>query len=375
MINIHNSISKAISKGGFQLLMNSGRIIQCAICAICVIIITACSSQPQTGQTDIEMPVSVRELKFSSINKLLNTSGNAMASLTVELNSEMSGLYQLQINPQTGKQFKLGDKVKKGQLIIRMEDKEYENNIRYDSRKLAFENAERELEKEKELLTMGGSTDTKIRTAETSVTSARYDLETANINLEKMKIIAPFDGVITSLPHYSTNVKVASNQPMVGIMDYSRLYLDINLPESAIVYVKVNQPVYITHTVALPDDTLKGTITELSPAISSETRTFKGKIVIDNSELKLRAGMFVKADVIVDRAEDAIIIPKTALLSARNRRYVFVVERNTAIQRYLVTGIEDDDNVEVISGLYENDNLIIRGFETLRDNSRVRVQR
>ena len=358
MIDIRNLINKTIR----------------IICALCLILVVACNSQPQTGQTDIEMPVSVRELKFSSINKLLNTSGNAMASLTVELNSEMSGLYQLQINPQTGKQFKLGDRVKKGQLIIRLEDKEYENNIRYDSRKLAYENAERELEKEKELLAMGGSTDTKIRTTEVSITNARYDLETANINLGKMNVVAPFDGVITSLPHYSTNVKVASNQPMVGIMDYSRLYMDINLPESNIAYVKVNQPVYITHAV-LPGDTLKGTITEISPAISSETRTFKGKIVIDNSALKIRAGMFVRADIIVDRAEDAIIIPKTALLSARNRRYVFVVERNTAVQRYLVTGIEDDDNVEVISGLYENDNLIIRGFETLRDNSRVRVQR
>ena len=374
MINIRSSISKAIRKYGYQLLMKPGCIIQCIICTLFVIFVTACTSQPQTGQTDIEMQVSVRELKLSSINKLLNTSGNAMSSLTVDLNSEMSGLYQLQINPQTGKQFKMGDKVKKGQLIIRLEDREYENNIRYELRKLAFENAQRELEKEKELLALGGSTDTKIRTAETSITSARYDLVTADINLGKMNVIAPFDGVIASLPNYSENVKVASNQPMVGIMDYSRLYMDINLPENALAYVKVNQPVYITHTI-LPYDTLRGVITEISPAISSETRTFKGKIVIDNSQLKLRAGMFVKADVIVDRAEDAIIIPKNVLRNQQNRRFVFVVERNVAVMRYLVTGIEDDDNVEVIAGLYEGDNLIIRGYETLRDNSRVRVNR
>ena len=85
--------------------------------------------------------------------------------------------------------------------------------------------------------------------------------------------------------------------------------------------------------------------------------------------------MFVNANVVVDRADETIIVPKTALRNDRNRRYVFIVERNMAIRRNLIIGIEDEDNVQVIEGLNENDNLIIRGFETLRENSRVRVLR
>ena len=371
MLHNRNSFIKAIRKNGFHLLLNP---VHMALYAVCAVFLMACNNQQQTGPSDIETPVSVRELKFSSISKLLNTSGTAQATLTVDLNSEMSGLYQLQTNPQTGRPFKLGDPVRKGQLIIRLEDREYENGIRIESRKLTLEIAEQELVKQKELLELGGSTITQIRNTEVQITDARYNLENATISLEKMNVIAPFDGIIISLPHYTANVKVAQNQPMVGIMDYKHLYMDINLPESAIEYVQVNQPVHITH-YTLPYDTLTGTITELSPAISTETRTFKGKIVIDNSALKIRPGMFVKADVVVDRADDVIVIPKTALLTARNRRYVFVVERNTAIMRYLVTGIEDEDNVQVLEGLHENDNLIVRGFETLRDNSRVRVLR
>jgi len=371
MFNIRHSFRQAIRKDGFHFLKKPQRM---ALCAICTVILASCNNQPQSGPNDIETPVSVRELKFSSISKLLNTSGTAMATVTGDLNSEMSGLYYLQTNPQTGKPFKLGDAVKKGQLIIRLEDREYENNQRVDTRKLNLENSEQELIKRKELLELGGGTPAEIRNTEIQIIEARYNLENANINLGKMNIIAPFDGVIVSLPHYSENVKVANNQPMVGIMNYTRLYMDINLPESAIEYVAINQPVHITH-YTLPYDTIRGTITELSPAISTETRTFRGKIIIDNSSLKLRPGMFVNANVVVDRAEDVIVIPKTALLTNRNRRYVFVVERNTAVVRNLVTGIEDEDNVQVIEGLNENDNLIIRGFETLRDNSRVRVLR
>jgi hypothetical protein len=76
---------------------------------------------------------------------------------------------------------------------------------------------------------------------------------------------------------------------------------------------------------------------------------------------------------VVDRADSAIIIPKNVVLSRRNRKYVYIVERNTAIIRDIQTGLEDEDNMEVIEGLKENDNLIVRGYETLRENSRVKV--
>jgi len=340
--------------------------------AAIVVLFAACNNQPQNSPSDIEIPVSVKEIQKGSISRLINTTGTAMATYGVELNSEMSGLYRLQNNPGTGKPFKLGDKVRKGQIIIRLEDKAYENNIAIESKKLNLEILEQEQNKQKGLLEMGGVTPSDIRNTEVRLINARYDLDNANINLEKMYVRAPFDGVIVSLPHYTANARVEQNRPMVGIMDYANMYMDINLPESTIEYVQANQAVYITH-YTLPNDTLKGIISELSPAISNETRTFKGKIIINNADMKIRPGMFVKADVVVDRAESAIIIPKNVILSNRNRRYVYVVERGIAVIRNIRTGIEDDDNAQVIEGLAENDNLIIRGFETLRENSRVKV--
>ena len=335
----------------------------------------ACNNRPQTGPSDIETPVSVRELKpTGSISRLINTSGTAQAVFSVDLNSEMSGRYSLQNNPRTGRPFKLGDAVRKDELIIRLEDSEYENNIRIDSRKLSLEIAEQEQVKQKELQEKGGATGSQVKNAEVQATNARYELDNAMLNLEKMNVKTPFDGVIVNLPHYSTDAKVASNQPMAGVMNYSNMFVEINLPESAIAFIQVNQPVHITH-YTLPEDTLKGVISELSPAISSETRTFKGKILINNPELKIRPGMFVKADIVIDKAENAIVIPKNVIQSARNRRFVYIVERNIAVIRNLVTGIEDEENVQVIDGLSENDQLIIRGFETLRENSRVKVLR
>ena len=150
--------------------------------------------------------------------------------------------------------------------------------------------------------------------------------------------------------------------------------MDINLPESSINDVKTNQKVLISH-YTLPYDAINGTIGELSPEISTETRTFQGKLWIDNNKLLLHPGMFVKADIIVDHADSTIVIHKDVVLSNRNRKFVYIVEKNTAIMRDIKTGLEDNDNIEVLEGLKVNDNLVTRGFETLRNESKVKVQK
>jgi hypothetical protein len=78
---------------------------------------------------------------------------------------------------------------------------------------------------------------------------------------------------------------------------------------------------------------------------------------------------------VVDQADRSIIIPKEAVMSNRQRKYVYIVEKNTAVLRDIKTGLEDENNIEVLDGLNVNDNLVVKGFETLKENSRVKVQR
>lgn len=199
-----------------------------------VLLTAGCNNQPQNTQNDIATPVSVTKLKKGSISKLVNTTGTAQPTYGVTLNSEMSGLYKLQTNPRTGKPFKLGDIVSKGQLIVRLEDREYENGIAIDAKELSLEIAEQEQVKQKALYEKGGVTLSEMRNTEVKVTNARYDYENGKLNLEKMNVKAPFDGVIVDLPHYTSDVRIEQGKPIVGIMDYARMYMDINLPESAI---------------------------------------------------------------------------------------------------------------------------------------------
>jgi RND family efflux transporter MFP subunit len=332
----------------------------------------ACNNRQQSETTDLAIPVSVEDVRKQPIEKYINTTGTAKAVQEVTLSSEMAGNYRLLNNPATGRPFKLGDKVRAGQMLIRFEDQEYVNNIAMDSKKLNLEISAQEYEKQKSLYEKGGVTLRELRNSEVSATNARYDFENAQVRLSKMNIVAPFAGVIVDLPYFTQGTRITSGQAMVTIMNYDKMFLDINLPEKTISEIQNGQQVIITnYTIA--EDTLKGVVSELSPAVSTETRTFKGKLLIENPELKLRPGMFVKADIVVARRDSAIVIPKNLILSSGRGKMVFVVDQSTARERRIQLGIENQDFAEVVSGLKENDRLVVKGFETLRNDSKVKV--
>lgn len=341
---------------------------------ITCVLFTACEQQQSSSSTELASPVSVTEVQLSNIKKYNSTSGTALATAEVELTSEMAGVYHLQINPRTKQPYKLGDKVLAGETIVKLVNKEYENDIAIDSKKMSLEIAEQDEVKKRALYEKGGVTQTEVRNAEVSIANAKYSYENALISLSKMNIKAPFTGVIVNLPHYTRDVQLASGSSIVSIMSYEKMIMEINLPESAINDVLPGQEVAITH-YTLPDDTIAGVISELSPAISSETRTFTGKLLIDNKDLLLRPGMFVKADIVVDKSENTIVIPKEIVMNRGKRKSVYVVERGVARMRDIRTGLEDKDNIEVLEGLDLEEQLVTRGYETLRDNSKVKIQK
>jgi RND family efflux transporter MFP subunit len=338
-----------------------------------VAITVSCNNQPQSESTELAVPVSVENVKLQSISQYINTTGTAKAIYETTLTSEIAGAYHLMNNPATGKPFKLGDRVKEGQVIIQLEDDEYVNGIALESKKLNLEIAADEYEKQKSLYDKGGVTLRELRNSEVSTTNAKYDFESAEIRLAKMKVVAPFAGVIVELPYYTNGTRVTAGQSMVSLMAYDKMYMEINLPEKSITDIKVGQEVLVS-SYTVVEDTLKGLVSELSPMISTETRTFGGKIQINNPDLKLRPGMFVRADIITDHKDSVIVIPKNIILSGNRGKYVFVVGRNSsADDRRISTGIENQDYIEITEGLNRNDRLIIKGFETLRDNSKVKV--
>lgn len=337
-----------------------------------LVFLTSCENEQSRIDTEIKIPVSVIALKEQSIAKFIETTGTVYSSKEGVSKSELSGKYQLQINPATGKPFALGDGVKAGQLIITLKDKEYENNLQMEGKKLSLEVSNNNLNKQKSLHEKGGVTLTELKNASIEYVNAKYSYENAQIQQEKMYLRAPFDGSIVELPYYTAGIKVDQGKDLFKIMKYDRLLLDIKLPEKHLSEMRKGQAVHITN-YNLDKDTLAGTISQIAPVIDPDTRTFQSILEIENEDLLLRPGMFVKAAILSERREKTIVIPKEIIISRQNGKVVFTVENGIATEVLIKTGLENQDMIEVVDGLKINDRLVVSGFETLRNKSKVSV--
>ena len=337
-------------------------------------IAVSCNNSQENKTNEPEIPVSVNNVTLTSIEKVINTNGTVYPMQKAEFKSEISGNYKLMTNPKSGKKYRLGDIVKLEEAIIVLDDPEYENSIAIDSKKLNLDIAQQEYTKQQSLFEKGGVTQREMRNSEVSYTNAKYDYENSKLKLSKMKVVSPFSGVIVELPYNTQNVRIAAGQPLFTVMDYGQMYMEVSLPEKYVNDLQSGMKVRLT-SYNLQKDTIWGTITDLSPAISAETRTFKGRIDISNPNLRLKPGMFVNADIVITKKENTIVVPKELVLRNNDIQYVFIIEKSIARLREVSTGIENANNVEILTGLSKDDRLVVKGFETLKDNSKVKVIR
>ena len=344
------------------------------LCIIPLLLLWSCQPDDQGGDLEISIPVSISEIKPSSIEEFISSTATVNATKNASLKSEVEGIYRPALNPAAGRPYAPGDFIRKGTAVIHLDNPEFENNIGIESVKLNLDISKREFEKQQSLYEKGGVTLRELKNAEKTFIDSRYAYENGQLQLQKLKITAPFDGTIVDLPYYTPGTKVAANQLMMEIMDFSRLYAEVNYPTKEINRIKVGQQLRVTHHSALRD-TLYGEISQVSPALDPQTRSFMSIVLIDNPHLILRPGMFVKVETIVARHDSVIVIPKDILLSKRRGKTVFVVEKGAAFERVVSTGLENEYAVEVIEGLKMGEQLVVKGFETLRDHSKIKIIR
>ena len=339
---------------------------------ISLLAISGCQQERMTEQTDTTIPVRVKKVEKSSIQEFVTTTGTVYAVKETILSTEQAGRYTLRKNPRTGKPFVMGDSVSANTLLFSLDNPEFVNQTAIDSRKLNLESAEREFTKQQSVYEKGGITLKEVKDAEAALIDARYSYENAKIALAKLEIRAPFSGVIVDLPHYTSNQWVGANTEVATLMDYSRLYAELTLPGKEMPRIQPNQNVTVSN-YSQEQQKLEGKVTQISPALDPTSRMFKIKIEASNPDLLLKPGMFVRADIIVQEKADVIVIPKDIILDRRGRKTVYVVQRGIALERRIELGIETSESAEVVEGLNPDESLIIEGFETLRNRSRVKV--
>lgn len=343
-----------------------------SLTAAALILIAGCRNENQNLNADVEIPVSVDDIRLKPIEEFINTTGTAIPKGEILLKAKITALYYLEKNPRTGRLWQLGDRIMAGDVIARLEDREYVNSLKLETNQLNLELSETELKKQESLHEKGGVTLKDLKTAGINYENAKTTVENSRLQLEKTRVVAPIDGVIVDLPYYTQGTQVETGLDIAKLMDYKVMFMEVKLPEKYISTIRPGQLAKITN-YTIPEDTITGRITQLSPAIDPDTRTFKGNITIENPNLLLRPGMFVKADIVTSHKDSVIVIPKSVILSRQKGKTVFIVDRGVAAERIIETGLENQTEVEVTRGLTKNERLVTSGFETLSNRSKVKI--
>lgn len=205
----------------------------------------------------------------------------------------------------------------------------------------------------------------------------RYDLENAravnrlaNLELSYSNVVAPISGVIASRDIKPGNF-VQINSPIFRIVDTARLEATLNVPEREIAKLRPGQTVELS-VDALPGRRFTGTVDRVSPAVDTGSGTFR-VVAAFEGESELQAGMFSRLAIRYDQREDALVVPRRALLEDGGEPAVFAIREGKASRVPLELGYSDGGWVEVRKGLGEGDAVVVAGKAALREGTVVQV--
>ena len=335
-----------------------------------VLIVGGCSRPTEQRTVDLTVPVTVAPVTAGLIESVVTATGTLRPVREAQIITEIKG--DLTFTEINGRLVTEGTPVERGQVIARLNNKEWVVGVRSSSKKLAMDTAKKTLDEQEVLFKRGLTTEKEVENARKVWQDAKASYEDAGIQMDKTTLRAPITGVLSEVSDITQGTLVPQNTPIVKIVDFSHVLVDLQIPNAQISKVGIGQPLRVRN-YAFPDQSFAGEITAINPVLDAITRTFRAVGKVDNADLLLRPGMFVQAEIITESREDVVLISRQMVQRRRGQKVVFVEEEGRAQQREVETGLEDRLNVEIVSGLDAGEHLITSNYETLRPRTRVRV--
>lgn len=329
-----------------------------------------CGGQNVPEMEVIDVPVSVQSVEAGLIEEYVSSTGTIKPIAEAEILTEASGFFSFASTSNS--RIQEGIRVKTNQMIAKLENRELVNNARVELKLITMETAEREYEKQKSLYEKGGVTLKEVQLADQHRVDSKYNYEASLIMMDKLNVKTPISGILVRLEKITEGDYVTAGRVIGKIMDYDNVYVEVNVSNTDIARIKIGHKAKVIN-YAISEEIFIGEVTEISRTIDAESRTHKVTIFINNPKRRLRPGMFVKVDIVIESKENAVLVPRHVVLNRNNRDVVFVVEKQRAIMKEVELGLEDKENIEIISGLEEGERIVLRGYETLKDKTRVTV--
>ena len=372
------------------------------------------SAEPSTASKDAGKPVKTEAVRQESVRRTLDVVGTLAAEDQVTVSSEVDGVVR-RVRAD------LGDRVSTGQPLVELDREKLQYSLdqqraaharsltKYggadaahlpqiegtpDVRRAAAElaQAKQGLERatqlhkrqlisqqtlddaETTLRLKAAAYDTALQEAKnlrTDIDASAAAMKLAERHLEDASIRAPFDGYIQQRM-VSVGELVKAQMPVMTVVRVNPLKLLSEIPERMAPWIKVGQPLTL-RVDAFPDKPFTATVSRISPAVNTQTRTFAFEALAPNAEALLKPGTFARVRIDTSLVEQVMTIPYGAMQYRYGVYRAFAVEGDRLEARELKTGDRVGDRMEILDGLNNADRVAVTDVDTLTDGMKVAV--
>ena len=306
--------------------------------------------------------VSIAKVLMKEMDTELKSTGVTVANQEVIIKSETSG----QI---TNVNFNLGEYVNKGKILVNIDDKLADLNLK--QAELNMKRFLDEYQKTKNLFDGNATTETKLRDSKIDYERAKLSYEQAEKQFSFTKIKSTQNGYIVS-KFIDNGTYVTPGTPIVSIVDISKLKVLINISESDIYKIKQGQNVKVTTSIYEGWSTT-GKVSFVSQQ-GDNAHNYPVEIIINNSKVnQLKAGTFVDVTFDFPSSIQSKIIPRIALVGSIKNAKVYSIINGKAVLKPIIIGRDLGDYLEVKSGLNEDELVVTTGQINLSDNTPVKI--
>lgn len=217
-----------------------------------------------------------------------------------------------------------------------------------------------------------------VERSKASVLQAEAALQLAEVNFSETKLYAPMDGVI-SAKHIDPGAMVSPTTPIVTLLSIEEVKVLLSVPVNHLSRLQPGRTRSRLRTISLPGEVIDCQVDKIYPAVSLDTRTAQVELRIPNrrddyGNYKLKPGMYVTAEILIETREDVIAIDSALPIRNLERQLVYRVKNDNTVQAVDVKlGTRFGDRVEVLDGLQEGDQIVIVGQHRLTDGAAIKV--
>lgn len=171
-------------------------------------------------------------------------------------------------------------------------------------------------------------------------------LKKAQLDLERTRVRAPFPGRIASLQMVPGQL-AGQGAELLTVMDLDPIKVQVQVLEGELAHLAPGGSAEVRFS-AFPDEVFVGRIETINPLVEQQTRTAKVTLLVPNSAGRVLPGMYARVKLEAQRIPDRVLVPREAILERDRRTMLFVHEDGRAKWRYVTTGLENDEFVEIL---------------------------